>query len=70
MEAETTDECSESLDPCTVSDVSEVNTHHKSTPFQAMMPASSPGNFMTNEELLKVIISTEKKEREKAFHTE
>ncbi|KAL3847053.1 hypothetical protein ACJMK2_017983 [Sinanodonta woodiana] len=58
MEAETTGECCESLDPI-VSNVLDVNTDHNSAPLQAMRPASNPGKFMTNEELLKVIKSTE-----------
>ncbi|KAL3874199.1 hypothetical protein ACJMK2_037245 [Sinanodonta woodiana] len=57
-EVETTGECCESLDPI-VSNVSDVNTDHKSAPLQTMRPASSPGKIMTNEELLKVIKSTE-----------
>ncbi|KAL3879061.1 hypothetical protein ACJMK2_031375 [Sinanodonta woodiana] len=56
MEAETTGECCESLDPI-VSNVLDVNTDHKSAPLQTMRPASNPGTFMTNEELLKVIKS-------------
>ncbi|KAL3887302.1 hypothetical protein ACJMK2_027244 [Sinanodonta woodiana] len=67
MEAETTGECCESLDPI-VYIVLDVNTDHKSAPLQTMRPASNPGKFMTNEELLKVIKSTEI--GEKASHTE